>query len=190
MRLETGIGIGMGIRIRLRTASLLSLDPDIPPYPLTWQDANTHRMHRHAHRLTRWHRLLLYGVSAVLLVTGSAWLAVHYTVGAGTGEIPHPAEIWAIRLHGMAAFVALFLLGLLAAAHVPRGWHITSRHRRLVQRGTGVGLCVLAGMLVVTGYLLYYFAPETLRPTLGWLHSIIGFAMAAVGTVHGSRLRR
>lgn len=147
-------------------------------------------MHRHAHRLARWHRLLLYGVSAVLLVTGSVWLAVHYTVGAGTGELPHPAEIWAVRLHGMAAFVALFMLGLLAAGHVPQGWRIASRHRRVVQRRTGTGLCGLAGLLVFTGYLLYYFAPESLRPTMGWLHSIIGFTMAAVGMVHGSRLRR
>ena len=180
----------MRLGIGLPTASLLSLHPDIPQHPPAWQDANSPRMHRHAHRLTRWHRLLLYGVSAVLLLTGSLWLAVHYTVGAGTGELPHAAEIWSIRLHGMAAFVALFLLGLLAAAHVPQGWRITSRHRRIVQRGTGIGLCVLAGLLVVTGYLLYYFAPETLRPMLGWLHSIIGFAMAAVGVVHRSRLRR
>lgn len=147
-------------------------------------------MHRRAHRLVPWHRLLLYGVCALLLVTGSVWLAVHYTVGSGAGELPHPFEIWAIRVHGMAAFGALFMLGLLASAHVPQGWRITSRHRRIVQRGTGIGLCVFAGLLVVTGYLLYYFAPETFRPILGWVHSIIGFAMAAVGSVHGSRVRR
>ena len=133
---------------------------------------------------------MLYSVSAPLLVTGTVWLAVHYTVGAGTGELPHPIEIWAIRAHGVAAFGALFMLGLLAASHVPQGWRITSRHRRTVQRDTGIGLCVSAGLLAVTGYLLYYFAPETIRPMLGWAHSIIGFAMAAVGMVHGSRLRR
>ena len=170
-----------------QAASLRSLRSDLLPASA---ESNTDRMHRRAPRLSRWHRLLLYGVSAVLLVTGSIWLAVHYTVGAGTGELPQPAEIWAIRLHGMAAFGALFALGLLAAAHIPQGWRVTSRHRRVVQRGTGIGLCLFAGLLAVTGYLLYYFAPETIRPTLGWLHAIIGFAMAAVGMVHGSRLRR
>lgn len=94
-------------------------------------------MHRHAHRLTPWHRLLLYGISALLLVSGSVWLAVHYTVGAGAGELPHRVEIWAIRVHGMAAFGALFMLGLLASAHVPQGWRITSRHRRSGQTGNG-----------------------------------------------------
>ena len=36
----------------------------------------------------------------------------------------------------------------------------------------------------VLAYLLYYFAPEALRPTLGWLHAGAGVAMAGVFLVH------
>ena len=82
------------------------------------------------------------------------------------------------------------MLGILAAAHAPHGWRATARDRQRTQRRTGLGLCVLAGALVVSGYLLYYFAPETVRPTLGWVHSIIGVAMLALGLSHARRSRR
>ena len=72
-------------------------------------------MTRSAHRLAPWQRRLLVGSGVLLLATGLAWLAVHYTVGAGAGEMPAPAEAWLMRLHGLAAFAALFLLGALAA---------------------------------------------------------------------------
>jgi hypothetical protein len=58
------------------------------------------------------------------------------------------------------------------------------------QRGSGVALCILAATLVLTGYLLYYFAPDPIRPTLGWLHSALGVAMASVVAVHRRRHER
>ena len=33
-------------------------------------------------------------------------------------------------------------------------------------------------------YLLYYFAPETLRPALGWVHSAVGIAMGVFLLAH------
>jgi hypothetical protein len=42
----------------------------------------------------------------------------------------------------------------------------------------------------VTGYLLYYFAPEGVRPALGWLHSALGVAMALVVVWHRRRQSR
>ncbi|HJV97434.1 MAG TPA: DUF4405 domain-containing protein [Albitalea sp.] len=141
-------------------------------------------MTRHAHRLDRWQRLALYACGALLLASGVLWLALHYTVGAGAGELPHPLEAWAIRLHGLAAFGALFMLGVLAASHIPQGWRMSGRPRWAQQRGTGAGLCTLGAALVLTGYLLYYFAPEALRPALGWVHSIAGLAMAALAVIH------
>jgi len=65
------------------------------------------------HRLLRWQRLALYLAGAVLLLTGGLWLLVHYSVGAGAGALPHPLEAWSLRLHGLAAFAGLFVLGVL-----------------------------------------------------------------------------
>jgi hypothetical protein len=141
-------------------------------------------------RLVRWQWIALLAVGTVLLATGAAWLALHYTLGAGTGELPHPAEPWLMRLHGLAAFAALFMLGVLAGAHIPQGWHHGNRHRRSRQRGTGVAVCTLAALTVGTGYLLYYFAPDTLRPALGWLHAGAGAAMAGLAAFHRRRKSR
>jgi hypothetical protein len=140
--------------------------------------------HPAAQHLARWQRVSLYTVGALLLVTGSLWLAVHYGVGAGAGELPHPLEAWTLRLHGLAAFAGLFLFGVIAASHLPHGWRLSRRRRWAHQRRTGLLLCALALALALSGYLLYYFAPETIRPALGWVHSIAGLAMAAVMTLH------
>ena len=143
---------------------------------------------RHA-VMPQWQRRCLDLSAAATLVTGLAWLAVHYLVGAGHGELPHPAEAWLMRLHGLAAFAALFVLGLLAAGHVPHGWRLGGRHRWAGQRGTGVALCTCAAALALSGYLLYYFASEASRPALGWLHAGFGVVMGGVALVH-ARSRR
>jgi hypothetical protein len=139
------------------------------------------------HRLPGWQHALLVMIGIAALATGIAWLAVHYTVGAGGGALPHPAEAWLMRLHGLAGFGGLFLFGVLAAGHVPQGWRLAARHRWARQRGTGVALCSLAALLALTGYLLYYYAPEPLRPALGWTHAAIGIAMLGVVLRHRRR---
>ena len=122
----------------------------------------------------RWQRWVVYCSGGALLLTGAAWLALHYSVGAGADQLPHPLEIWCLRLHAVAAFAALFGLGALAATHIPQGWRLSERQRWVRQQTSGVLLCGLCGLLVVTGYALYYFAPEGIRASLGWAHAAIG----------------
>ena len=136
----------------------------------------------HAHRLVRWQRLALYVTGALLLATGSAWLLLHYSTGAG--ELPNPLEAWSLRLHGLAAFAGLFVLGVLAAAHIPQGWRLSHRRRWAGQRSSGVLLCVIGALLALTGYLLYYFASEALRPALGWAHAFVGVVMGVLIASH------
>jgi hypothetical protein len=146
--------------------------------------ADERHPHRHVHRLQRWHRLALFVTGTLLLLTGVVWLAIHYSIGGGAGELPHPIETWTLRLHGLAAFAGLFVLGVLAAAHIPQGWRLSHRRRWVGQRTSGVWLCMLAGLLVLTGYALFYFANETVRPTLGWAHSLVGVAIAVLIASH------
>jgi hypothetical protein len=90
-----------------------------------------------------------------------------------------------MRLHGAAAFAALFGAGLMAGHHIPAGWRAAQRPRHAGQRGSGLLLCLMLGLSVASGYALYYFAPEWLRPTLGWLHAGAGAVMLAAGAWHG-----
>lgn len=143
-----------------------------------------HPTHPPRHRLPRWQRRALTTSGTLLLLTGILWLALHYSMGAGAGELPHPLEAWCLRLHGLAAMAGLFVLGVLAAAHVPHGWRLSQRWRLAGQQRTGVLLCALAALLVLSGYLLYYFAPDDVRPGLGWLHAGIGVVMTGVVLWH------
>jgi MFS family permease len=139
-----------------------------------------HPHHLPHHHLARWQRLLLHTCVALLAATGALWLALQYSVGPGVGGLPHPAQAWALRLHGLMAFAALFVGGALAAAHVPHGWRLSRRPRWAAQRGSGIALGALGAALALTGWLLYYFAPEDLRPALGWVHSVFGAALVAL----------
>ncbi len=137
--------------------------------------------HPHHHQaFAAWQRVGLHTSVALLVLTGALWLGLHYTVGAGAGELPHPLEAWAMRLHGLLAFVALFVLGAVAAVHLPHGWRLSRRPRWAAQRGSGIALAVLAALLAFSGWLLYYFAPEWLRPALGWAHAGAGMALAGL----------
>jgi hypothetical protein len=138
----------------------------------------------HVPRLVRWQRLGLFTSGALLLLSGLVWLAVHYSVGAGAGELPHALEAWSLRLHGLAAFAGLFVLGALAAAHVPHGWRMSRRRRWSAQRRSGALLCGVAALLALSGYLLFYFAPEAIRPALGWAHTGLGVAMGLLLASH------
>jgi len=144
-------------------------------------------MVRHASlHLPRHQRLLVHVSGWLLLASGVVWLGVHYFAGAGAGELPHPLEGWLIRAHALAAWVAAFTLGGIAAQHVPRGWHSTLRRRAPAQRRLGLALCVMAVALVLSGYGLMYLVPEPTHAAWGWAHSAVGVAMAVVLVVHGS----
>ena len=142
--------------------------------------------------LRRWQYHLLYATAAILALSGIGWLAVHYLRGAGADQLPHPLEPWLMRLHGAAGFAALFLAGLLAAAHVPQGWRMSTRspnlrQRLTSQRHTGLALCLLGALGAAGGYLLYYFSPEPLRAPLGWVHAALGLALVLVLPLHARK---
>lgn len=146
-------------------------------------------MHRHGLRPSPWQRQALGWVAWLLLVSGGGWLALHYSVGAGSGELPHPAEPWLMKLHGAAAFAALFGAGLMAGHHIPTAWRQARRPRYGAQRRSGLLLCGSAALVVLTGYALFYLVPEALRPALGWLHAGAGALLVGTGFWHGARRR-
>jgi hypothetical protein len=139
-------------------------------------------MQKSVNRVVAWQRRVLYASGVALLLSGAAWLAIHY--GRAADSLPAPIEAWLMRLHGLASFAALFVFGVFAAGHIPQGWRFTGAREDAGQRWTGLVLCALAGALALSAYLLYYFAPDSVRPALGWLHSGLGATMAGLVLVH------
>lgn len=137
-----------------------------------------------ANPLLSWQRTVVLVAAAALLVTGVAWLPFHYLWGAGTGELPHPLEAWLMRAHGLTAPLGLFAAGVVASSHVSRGWRLRQRRR------TGLGLALLGGMVIVSGYALAYLVPESWHAAVGWGHTGLGVVAFGLGLVHRRLGRR
>ena len=131
-------------------------------------------MRRSSPRLSRWHERWLYGVSALLFLSGAAWLVAHYFfAGAGEfGETRNASEPWWLRLHGAAAMAFLIAFGSLFPAHVVPAW------RRLKNRRSGMMMIALVSVLVLTGYGLYYLGGERTRPWISLIHWTVGILCA------------
>lgn len=129
--------------------------------------------------LPRWLRWTLYLTTAVLFVTGGLWLIVHYGLKqSGAEDLPHPAEPWILRAHGLAMIVGLFVYGSLLRAHMINAWKL----RR--NRSTGLLVVTVLALLTITGYMLYYVGGETTRPIISVAHWTIGLVIGGLLPFH------
>lgn len=140
-------------------------------------------------RLMPWQRVLVYGSGALMLLSGALWLLFHFALRVETefGLRPHPLEYQWLRLHGASAMLGLVALGSLLPTHIKRAWEARKN------RAAGAVMLALVAALVVSGYLLYYFASEGARGWISALHWGLGLAAApALGwhVVAGRMLRR
>jgi len=133
--------------------------------------------------LTRRQKFAVYGVFALLWISGAVWLPVHYFLRqqGPFGDVPNPAEHWLIVAHGAGAFAALWLGGWLWRAHVTP-WRRAGTHR-----DSGNALLWIGGVLIVSGWLLYYAAGDWLRDAVSLAHWIVGLAAALALLVHALR---
>ncbi len=129
-------------------------------------------------------RLTLLSVCAVLWLSGALWLIAHYVFPAHNefGVLPNRFEAPLMRVHGLIAVVAVFLFGWVIAGHVLSRWSAAANRR------SGLGLMGCAGLLVVSGYALYY-ATGALHESAGVLHEWLGVAAIAVALAHWLRIR-
>lgn len=131
-------------------------------------------------RLSPSHRYGLYACVAILFLTGIVWAFFHY--------IAHfdRAEPLLLKIHGAATFAFLFLIGALATKHVIVAW------RAGTNRASGIATAVMVGMLIVSGYLLYYAGDEEFRAVVSWTHLGVGVGFGLYLIRHiwtGRRLR-
>jgi len=131
-------------------------------------------------RQPRWLTWSIYIVTACLLLSGITWLILHFWFQqhGEFGDTINPLEPWALRVHGLAMLLGLFLYGSLLRTHMTRAWHV----RR--NRVTGVIVSSIIGILTLTGYLLYYSADESVRPFISVAHWAIGLCIAVMLPFH------
>ena len=136
-------------------------------------------------RLKRFQRCFLYGVLALLFLTGTAWAYWNYFVPEAR-DFELSAKAWAMKVHGGAAMAILVLIGMLLTSHVRFAWRV----RR--NRGNGSLFLGVFGILTVTGYGLYYAGGESLRAWASWIHLAAGLALPLLLIIHiwlGKRTR-
>jgi H+/Cl- antiporter ClcA len=135
-------------------------------------------------RLSQHHRQWLYAVGGCLVGSGVGWLIAHYMLGGADsfGETRHPSEPWWLRLHGAAVMAFLVVFGTILPGHVTRAWSLRKNRAQSVRRNvvTGTLMLSLVAALALTGYALYYFGSEELRPYISAGHWVLGLA-ATVG---------
>ena len=78
----------------------------------------------------------------------------------------------------------LVVIGSLLPVHVRRGWHL----RKNLLAGCAMG--TLALLLIASGYALYYFSGEEVRPWISAFHWVLGLGAPLALTWHVRRGRR
>ena len=135
-------------------------------------------------RLSRGRRRLIHWIGAGAWLSGVLWLLLHYFFmqPGEFGLAPNPLEPWSLRIHAAFAFGAIWLLGMLSAAHIQKGWN------SLRKRYSGTALVGIFGVLIVSGYLLYYVGDERARSWVSVLHWVLGAVAPLAFLAH--RLKR
>jgi hypothetical protein len=130
-----------------------------------------------------WSRWLTYAVLLTLWVSGAAWLWLQYWAPPAGFE-GHPAQPLWMKLHGLAAMVFLLLLGALLPTHVKPGW------AKKKQRLSGTLLLALLGILIASGWGLYYLSEEQGRQAVSLMHWVLGLGMPAFSIYHFVRRKK
>ncbi|MHB1214862.1 MAG: hypothetical protein ACYCY9_07720 [Thiobacillus sp.] len=143
-------------------------------------------MSRAVIRLGARHKNMLYAGLVLLWASGALWLLFHYFFQADGdfGPQPHRLESWWLRLHGLAAMLALILLGSLLPNHMNLAWARRRNHR------SGLPMLAVWGWLAATGYALYYFSSDTNAAWLPLLHWGAGLMLPAMLFIHLKQARK
>ena len=127
-------------------------------------------------KIERRHKFALSGAFCVLWLTGAVWLALHHFGNARPGSSVLVTKVWFMTVHGLAAFVALLLLGTLSE-------HVQSGLAGYTNRRSGMTLIVVSAVLVLSGWLLYY-AGESVRSFASQIHLVVGVLSPVLLVVH------
>lgn len=145
--------------------------------------------HRRTAKLASWQIWLLTLSGSTLWLSGAAWLLLHYygQIRGEFGPETNPVEPWMMKAHGLALIPMLMGIGGMFIAHIPKGW--AHQHQRIA----GIALCLFLGLLIASGYMLYYVGAEEVRGWTSVVHWSLGLALPIIFVWHylnGLRARR
>jgi hypothetical protein len=132
-------------------------------------------------------RFWSYAAFATLLVTGVIWLIADTLKTSADEELWQAVGVNMLMLHGMAAMIALVLLGAVIALHVRYSW------RAGKNRISGAVMVGANATLVATAWGLYYAGSDLLRTFVADVHIAVGIGLPALVATHvvlGRRTRK
>lgn len=133
-------------------------------------------------------RQLVHAACWTVILSGLLWIGVGWVLDPQ--DFAHPLRGWRHRLlvlHGMAAYMLLWLTGSLLTLHQMGNW----RARR--NRASGLALTGVLLLLALSGMTLYYPPHEDWRDAFSLFHQVLGAAAALLVPLHirlGKRTRQ
>lgn len=115
----------------------------------------------------------------LVILSGVLWIVIGWNLDAR--DYSDPLRGWRHRvlvLHGVAAYVLLWIVGRLYALHQQGNWR--AQRNRASGLAMSVALLVLAG----SGLALYYPPHEDWRDAFSMLHQALGVALALLLPLH------
>jgi hypothetical protein len=128
-------------------------------------------------RLEPGFRFWTYAVFATLAATGAVWLIADLLKDP-EGEMWQTIAADMLMLHGLAAMIALVMIGAMIPLHIQRSW------RAGKNRISGAIMIGTNAVLIATAWGLYYAGSDLLRTFVANVHIAVGLALPALVIVH------
>lgn len=115
----------------------------------------------------------------LVALSGVLWIVIGWNLDAE--DYSDPLRAWRHRvlvLHGVAAYVLLWIVGRLYTLHQQGNW------RAQRNRASGMGLSVALLLLAGSGLTLYYPPHEDWRDAFSLLHQVVGVALVLLLPLH------
>lgn len=130
-------------------------------------------------QLNRLRRVTLCAASLALFISGAAWAWIHHLDESGrAGDAWVKLKQPLIAIHGFSAMAFVLLLGTLLAVHIHRAWQARKN------RKNGAFFLAAIGLLILSGYALYYLGDENWRARVSNFHVWLGVAAPALLILH------
>ncbi|MBI5005932.1 MAG: cytochrome b/b6 domain-containing protein [Nitrosomonadales bacterium] len=124
-------------------------------------------------------RRQVLGAIWLVVLSGVLWIALGFYLDAD--DYTDPLRAWRHRvlvLHGIAAYVLLWVIGRLFALHQQGNW------RAQRNRASGLALSLALLLLAGSGLTLYYPPHEDWRDAFSMLHQVLGVALVLLVPLH------
>jgi hypothetical protein len=121
-------------------------------------------------RLEPFHRRLFYILFGVLWGSGALWVLIEWFKDPELGTARTLLQTFSMKVHGATMLVYLAILGTLMT-HIRRGTALKTN------RLSGFSVIALNGILVLSGWLLYYVTDDALREWGSTIHWALGLGI-------------